>query len=160
MMNWYHSLASRERQFVSLGFLFVVFAGLYVFAYEPLDKALNESRTKLALKQGAWSKMVRITDEYKTLGSTNKRPVSDDKRSLLSIIDKSGASVGIKSSIKRLTPEGDKKVRVRVEDVAFDQLMKWLVTNSTRNSIHAELFMARKENQNGKVNATILFAKE
>jgi type II secretory pathway component PulM len=51
-------------------------------------------------------------------------------------------------------------VRVLVEDIAFDKLAAWLAANSTKNSIHAELFLVRHTEKEGVVNATLLFNKD
>lgn len=159
-MDWFRSLAPRERQFVSLGAFFVLLSIIYLFIYEPLETALEEDKTRLALRQAEWSQLVTITDEYKRLGGGEQAKIARDKRSLLAIIDQGGSAAGIKSSIKRLTPEGVNKVRVRVEDVVFDKLLQWLVTNSTKHAINAELFLVRKTDQAGRVNATLLFASK
>ncbi len=159
MMEWYRALSSKDQRILSLGLLFVVVASFYTFAYEPLEAAVEQNKMKLELKRSELAELKSISREYKALGTTPERASKNDKRSLLAIIDKSGTAVGIRSSIKRLTPEGDSKVRVRVENVAFDQLIKWLVTNSAKHSIHAELFMARQTEQVGRVNATVLLAR-
>jgi general secretion pathway protein M len=160
MIEWFHNLALRERQFVSIGAVFVLLSLVYLFVFEPLANGLEESRIYLDQKQSDWEKLENISNEYKRLGATKNTFVAKDNRSLLAVIDQSGSKVGIKSSIKRLTPEGENKVRVRVEDVAFDSLLEWLVANSTKHSIHAELFIARKTDGKGKVNATLLFEKD
>ena len=160
MNGWYRNLALRERQFVLLGAIIILLTFAYAFIYEPLEVALEESKTRLGLKQSEWAQLVRISDEYKKIGLAKNTASAKDNRSLLAVIDQTGSAVGVKPSIKRLTPEGKNKVRVRVEDVAFDRLTKWLVTNSTKNSIHAELFLARKAGASGKVNATLLFTRD
>lgn len=159
MIEWYQNLAPRERRFVLLGALFVGVLLVYAFLYQPLETTLQENKTKLAQSRSEWTQLVRITDEYKALGTPNNAVSSDDNRSLLAIIDQSGAAIGVKSSIKRLTPEGAHKVRVQVEDVEFDKLLKWLVVNSTKHSVHAELFLVRQTERKGRVDATLLFSR-
>ncbi len=158
-MEWYRTLSQKDRQVLHIGLLFTLLAGLYVFVYEPLELALSENEMRLALKQSEWSQLQRISQEYKALGDTKYPAKSGSNQSLLAVIDKSSAAAGVKSSIKRLTPEGEHKVRVRIEDVAFDQLIKWLITNSTVHAINAELFVTRKTEKQGRANAMILFAK-
>ncbi len=160
MNEWYRNLALRERQFVLLGAVFILLVCVYAFIYEPLEVAMEDSKTRLGLKQSEWTQLVQISDEYKKLGVTKNTASAKDKRSLLAVIDQGSSAVGIKSSIKRITPEGKSKVRVRIEEVAFDRLTKWLVTNSTKHAIRAELFLARQTDTSGKVNATILFTRD
>ncbi len=102
--------------------------------------------------------LVDISRKYKRLRPSAGKSTTKDNRSLLAIIDQSSSVVGIKSSIKRLTPEGKNKVRVRVEDVAFDKLVEWLVTNANNNLIHAELFLVRPTDKKGVVNTTLLLS--
>ncbi len=160
MTEWYRNLSLRERRFVSLGILFVVLLMTYAFIYLPLEDALEANKTNLEKKQSEWTQLVRIASEYKKLGAATDIPVSNDNQSLLALIDQSGSVVGIKSSIKTLTPEGEHKVRVRVEDVPFDKLVEWLVVNSAKHLIHAELLIARRTEKSGMVDATLLFVRD
>lgn len=158
-MGWYQNLASRERQFILSGAAIAALLLCYVLVYEPLADGLKQNRETLELKREELKRLIDISHKYKQLGPADSKATRKDSRSLLAIIDQSGAEIGIKSSIKRLTPEGDNKVRVSVDDVAFDKLIEWLVRNSARNLIHAEIFLVRESDQKGMVNATLLFSK-
>jgi len=63
MMEWYRNLSLREQQIVAFGVLFIVFASLYVFVYEPLETALGQDKTRLALKKSEWVQLNRIAKE-------------------------------------------------------------------------------------------------
>lgn len=160
MMEWFQNLALRERQFILFGTAIVVLLLSYVLVYEPLEDGLKESQVTLGQKRAEHMRLVDISHKYKQLRPLGGKSTSNDNRSLLAIIDQSSSVIGIKASIKRLTPEGKNKVRVRVEDVAFDKLVEWLVTNATKNLIHAELFLVRPTDKKGMVNATLLLSKQ
>ncbi len=160
MNEWHQNLALREKRFVLAGAVTLVIIMLYTLVYEPMMVGLDEQTTSLDMRKSELERLAKISGEYKALGvSGNKRSVKD-KRSILAVIDQTSSAVGIKKSIKRITPEGKNKVRVRVEDVAFDNLLEWLVINSTKHKIRAELFLARKTDIKGKGNATLLFSRE
>lgn len=160
MIEWYQNLAERERRFILVGAATVTLLLMYVLAYEPLEYGLNKSQMTLDRKRLEFNKLTDISHKYKQLRPLNKLSTAKDDRSLLAIIDQSSSVVGIKSAIKRLTPEGDGKVRVRVEDVAFDKMIEWLVTNASKNSIHAELLLVRRTDKKGIVNATLLLSRK
>jgi len=67
MMDWYRHLTSKDRQVLFFGLLFVISAALYAFAYEPLETALEQNKTRLALSRAQWSQLQQITQEYETL---------------------------------------------------------------------------------------------
>ncbi len=160
MNEWYQNLALREKRFVLAGAVTLVIIMVYTLVYEPMMTGLEEQATSLDMRKSALERLAKISREYKALGvSGNKRSVKD-KRSILAVIDQTSSAVGIKKSIKRLTPEGENKVRVRVEDVAFDNLLEWLAINSTKHKIRAEIFLVRKTEIKGKGNATLLFSRE
>ncbi len=160
MNDWYQNISMEERQYLWLGSLFAVLLLLYLFMYRPLEAILEESVETLSSKQLELTELINITNEYKILGTPQNANAPKDNRSLLAIIDQSGSAIGIKTSIKRLTPEGNNKVRVRIEDVEFDKLIEWLVINSTKHLIHAELFLVKKGEQTGRVNATLLLIRD
>jgi general secretion pathway protein M len=160
MIEWYKNLAQREQQFLSFGAAIVVLLFSYLLIYEPMQNGIIDSQKSLDQKQTDFRRLVEISNQYKKLSSTvSKTSSKKGNKSLLAVIDQSGSVAGIKSSIKRLTPEGKNKVRVRVENVSFDKLVKWLVTNSTKNLIHAELFLVRLTDKKGVVNATLLLSQ-
>jgi general secretion pathway protein M len=159
MTEWYQNITLEERQFVWLGALCVILLLLYLFLVRPLEAILGEGMETLRLKQSEFTQLSRIASEYTVLGAAKNSNEPKDNRSLLAIIDNSGSDIGIKSSIKRLTPEGENKVRVRIEDVEFDKLIKWLAVNSRKHFIHAELFLVKKNDKKGRVNATLLLAR-
>lgn len=160
MTEWYQNLALRERQFILFGAAVVALLFSYIVIYEPLQTGLKNSQMSLDQKHSDFKRLVGISNKYKKLGPAIRRSSTNkNNRSLLAIIDQSSSVIGIKSSIKRLTPEGKNKVRVRVEDVAFDKLVEWIVSNSSKNSIHTELFLVRQTDKNGVVNATLLLSQ-
>ncbi len=159
MIEWFQNLALRERQFLLFGAAVVVLLVSYVLVYEPLENGLKESQVTLDQKRAEYIRLVDISRKYKQLRPLGGKSTTKENRSLLAIIDQSSSVIGIKTSIKRLTPEGKNKVRVRVEDVAFDKLVEWLVTNANKNLMHAELFLVRPTDKNGVVNATLLLSK-
>lgn len=160
MIEWYKNLAVRERRFILIGAAIVALLLIYVLAYEPLESGLNQSQMTLDRKRLEFNKLINISQKYKQLRPLKNRSAAKDDRSLLAIIDQNSSVAGIKSAIKRLTPEGDSKVRVRVEDVAFDKMIEWLVTNASKNSIHAELLLVRRTEKKGIINATLLLSRK
>jgi general secretion pathway protein M len=159
MKEWFHSLAARERHAVLIGAVVVTLLLGYLLIYEPLEIGLTESQVALERKKDELKQLSDISQKYKMLGPAKITAKSNGGKSLLATIDQSSSDVGIKSAIKRLTPEGESKVRVRVESVSFDKLVEWLVINSSENLIHAELFMVRQTEKKGVVNATLLLSR-
>ena len=97
----------------------------------------------------------KIIAEYKAIGPVLNRK-DKSKASILSIIDQTSSRLGLKASMKRLTPDGKDKVRIRMEQAGFDKVMSWLAMLSKEHQINTEALSLRpNEDDQGVVSGNL-----
>ncbi|MGB5062970.1 MAG: type II secretion system protein GspM, partial [Candidatus Competibacter sp.] len=47
-------------------------------------------------------------------------------RSLLTLVDQTARTAGLKTALKRVTPQGEDKLSAQLDAVEFDKLIPWL----------------------------------
>ncbi|MDJ0814093.1 MAG: type II secretion system protein GspM [Woeseiaceae bacterium] len=125
MRDWFDSLAPRERLFVSVGAVAVVFALLYAFIWAPLDtghKALRASVTdwerSLAELRPLRGSAAAVTNVAPRSSGSQQTPVV--------IVDQTLRARGLDRALRRSQPTTSNGIRVEFENVAFDDLVLWL----------------------------------
>ncbi len=159
MRRWFYSLDDRERTVVSLGLLSLLLITIYLFIIEPTGKAVEQLNHRLIARDAEYKQLQQIAQEYKSLDQADNKTVPKLDRSLLSLIDQSSQEAGIKQAIKRLTPEGDKKVRVHFEGAEFNRVIGWLVTNYQQQGVSVSGLTVRKTDEPGMISGTVMLVR-
>ncbi len=152
LKEWLAQLAPRERWMVLLCAVVVGFAVLYGGIWQPLVKAQKQREEALA---SARSVAGRI-EELAVLSQANAgrgMPVNRTA-SILGVVDQ-GARGTLGKQPTRIQPEGDREVKVWVEDVSFDSLLRWLQELELRYGIHAQTAEIEKQSAPGVVSAQL-----
>ena len=76
-------------------------------------------------------------------------------QSLLSIVDQSRRASSLTKPPSRLQPEGDGIVRIWLEDVPFDALLRWLADLQLRYGVRVDSADIERESAPGLVNARV-----
>lgn len=156
MKDWFDGLAGRERRALIIGALAVGAAVLYALVLDPLDQALSRVRVQAEAAQGqnewmrsaaAQAGALRIT-----AGAAMRKPGSE---SLLSIIDRSTRTAGLKASVKRVSPDGDSKAHLSLEHAPFDALLAWLVGLARDDGVSVSAITIDRGRQPGLADATL-----
>lgn len=159
MRAWWMTLQPREQRALSLGVLAIIFAVGYLFLYEPLSLAREQAGNRVQSQQALLSHLQQVAKEVAMLkGQGDKVPSTRGKRSVLSAVDQSSRSSGIKPSIKRLTPEGNDRVRLWLEKVEFDRLMSWLAGVNLSDGLVVDDINITSEDEAGlvRLNLTLM----
>lgn len=128
------ALAPRERVLVLSASVFVALTLLYLLAWEPLVSA-HAQRVE-ALDRARLLSM-RIEEVAARLQGAGPGRSVDRNTSLLAAVDQTSRSPTLGKAPSRLQPEGDREVKIWIEDVAFDNLLRWLQELDTRYGISA-----------------------
>lgn len=150
---WWAGLAPRERQIVGAGSALLAVTFLYLAVWEPLsglrvrrEEALVEARTlAVRLEQMA-------ADAQRNRGGG---AVSGADQSLALVVDQSVKSSRLGKAPSRLEPEGDATVRVWLEDVPFDAVLRWLNDLQTRYGVRVDNADIERESAAGLVNVRL-----
>jgi len=155
-MLWWQSLQSREKLLVAIAG-FSLFAFLYwVALWRPLTSAVVDTRERLTRAQAQTIWMESAAVEAQRLKAV--KPVSrpgGSNASLLALAEQTARSKALGKSFRRGEPVGDNRVRIWMENVAFDGLLLWLEELDRAYAVQVEAADIDQIGTPGLVNARI-----
>ena len=150
---WFYQLQTRERQLVMAGLIvFGVFLP-YLFIWSPLvDRAeLLEQQMSKQVKQLQWMKSA--TQEIRQLqGNTSIK----NSGSLLSQVERTANQSKLRKSIRKIQPEGDRGVRIWMDNAGFDDVLIWLERLQKQHGIEVADFSVERQPESGRANIRLL----
>jgi general secretion pathway protein M len=159
MKAWWQSLQPRERGLLlvggSLSLLFLAWLLLWrplAAERERLQGSLPELEMRVAEARGHAAAILAA----RAAGQAS--PAFSGGRSLMSLIDASAREMGLASGLKRLQPDGDRRVRVEFEGVSFDLLASW-VERQVAQGVEIREWSADRALAPGLVNARLTLEK-
>ena len=154
MTKWLANLQTRERRTLIFGAVSLVAIVGYLFVFEPFmeerEQLINRVQTQRALRAYMEQAALEAKSLRANAGGANKKSGAQ-RGTLLAVVSKTSRSGGIKESMKRITPEGNKKARLWFENVSFDKMIAWLTTINRSNGIKAENINITAEDTPGSV---------
>lgn len=104
----------------------VLIVGL-ILIWRPLAQSAETLRQSVQEQRSVLEWMRASSGEVDALRKhTANRSDRLDGQSLIGAIDSSAKELGLAQGIKQMDPQDDNSVRVWVEGIAFDELLKWL----------------------------------
>lgn len=159
MKNWWLTLQPREQRALTVGALAIILALGYMLLYEPLLQARDQADNRVLSQRALLGHLQQVSKEVAVLkGQGANVPSMRGKRSVLSAVDQTSRSSGIKAAIKRLTPEGNDRVRIWLEKVDFDRVARWLVSLNQSDGLVVDNINISSEDEPGlvRLNLTLL----
>ena len=154
LQEWFDKLAVRERWLVLAAAGFAIFALVYAAGLQPLYAA--RSRAALAVEQQR-SLLNDIEQVARRFGPQNSSgPAMPSGESLVVLIDRSTRERGLGTYLKRNQPEGTSGVRLRLENVPFDDLTGWLATVQSTQGLAAVSASFDPSGEPGRVNSNLV----
>lgn len=152
--EWFNALAPRERWLTGAGGITAVFTLSYLLVWDPLVSAHSSREEALNNARALAQRLEQVgADAQRNRGGGGgaiNRSVS-----LLSAVDQAAKSGSLGKAPSRLQAEGDKEVKVWIEDVSFDGLLRWIMELQTRQGIVVQTADIEKESAPGLVNARL-----
>ena len=148
---WWSGLADRERRFLSAGAAAAAVLLLYAGVWDPLSRA--KARREADLRDAR-----ALAIQLETLAAQAPRAtgaVTGLDQSLLNVVDQSRRSSAITKPPSRIQPEGDNTVRLWLEDVPFEGLVRWLGDLQTRYGVRVDTAEIERESAPGLVNVRL-----
>ncbi len=127
LSEYWRSLSNREQLTLGLGGIIVVAILFYVIVWEPWHKELNRLRAQVPQKIEtlAWMKQ-----QLKVVQALRKqRPGgggAGQAMPLLTVIEQTANQATIRKSIKRMQPAENNSVQVWLDELYFDNWLKWI----------------------------------
>ena len=156
LQNRFDALAPRERLLVAVAAVVVLITLLYLLIWEPLVKA-HTGRAESLDAARALAARIETAAVLSQRGATGGGV--DRVTSLLAAVDQTSRSPVLGKAPSRLQPEGDREVKVWIEDVAFDNLLRWLAELETRYGIGASSAEIERGAASGTVSARLTLVR-
>jgi len=148
---WWSGLAERERRVLGGGGVILALVIAYLGVWEPLAGARHRQQVNLAA-----ARALAVQIEALAASAPRGTPaLSGTGQSLLAIVDQSSKSSAMAKPPSRLQPEGDNAVRIWLEDVPFDALLRWLGELQSRYGVRVDNADIQRESGPGLVNARL-----
>jgi type II secretory pathway component PulM len=151
MKNWWAGISLRERIIVLIAAIAVTYMVLDLIIIQPLlseleqiDKEVVQASDDLSWMQQAVSKLPQ--EAVKT-----SRPLQG---SIATYVDGQISRSGLKKNLQQMTPIQKHSVRVRLEDVDFNQLLRFLL--ALEAPIVVDEIRILPQSEAGTVNASLI----
>ena len=134
---------------IALGLILPYFA-----IWLPLQDNVMALQKQVQEQQAVKRWMNQALAEVKQLGGGSGAAVkSRDGRSLMAVVDQTAKRSGLGTGLKRLEPEGQAAVKVWLEQVAFDDMLRWLISLEQKNGLAVATITIDRQDAEGRVNA-------
>jgi general secretion pathway protein M len=154
LQEWFRSLAPRERLLVSVGSVVVAITILYLCIWEPLSKAHSKREQDLAASQGLAQRLEAIAVVVQKSQSSGGAVINTGA-SLLSTVDQVSKAGTLGKPLTRIQPEGDHEVKVWIDGVSFEALVRWISELEGRYGISVQTADLDRDTLPGQVNARL-----
>jgi len=123
LIRW-RELMPRERLLIAGGGVLLLVVIVYAALWLPLRHDLARMRASVPLERGQLDLMRQQAQLVQRLRSSRTRGASSGN--LLTLVEQTSVSQGLKQAITRLEQDGSNGVRVSLDEVDFNALLSWL----------------------------------
>lgn len=134
MRDWWEQRDTREQIILVAAGLVLTALLYFLLVWEPLYKSLHQERAKISEARSLATWLVEIQPEVQA-NSSKLRSATSANRSMLSVVDGAARSSGLSPKVKRIQPDGEKNVRVWIEDAPLDDVLRWIQTLHDQHGI-------------------------
>lgn len=155
----FNSLQPRERVIIIAGAILVLVVAIYVLALAPLYSAVGAQAKRVAQKEGDLAWMRSVAGEVAVLSAAAPTRPGPSNESMVVLIDRAARECGLGSSLTGQTPNGERGIRVRLENAEFDKLMVCLGQLQQVHSVDVESATIDRTAKPGLVNANLVLTR-
>lgn len=160
LRNWLAGLEPRERGTLVIGAGVLAAGMIYVLAVDPILSHLENQERRVAARRADAAWMRQAAAELMMLRST-VAPSASSGDSLLALADRTAKEAGLGPGMRRVMQESQQAegVRLRFEDVPFDELVRWLGILHADYGVAVTSITVERSSAEGLVNASILLER-
>ena len=155
---WWGTLAEREQRVLAAGAAILALVVLYLGAWEPLAQTQRDRVRALEDARALATLLETLAVEVQRSRGAGGAGTAGAGQSLLAVIDQSRRASSVAKQ-PRLQVDGDNAVRVWLEDVPFDALLRWLGDLQTRYGVRVDTADIERESGPGLVNARVTLVR-
>ncbi len=156
MKGWLATLNPRERLMVIGGaslLLLALLVGSWLSFVSDVERMREVVSGQRAVSQWMESAALEATQLRK--GGGGKPRVVSGGASLLLLVDQTAKRSGLGSAVKRVEPDGSDRVRIRLERVNFDMMMRWLEGLQSKNAVSVDSITVDQHQDSGMANVRL-----
>lgn len=150
--EWFLALAPRERWMVAVGGIVTTLILFFLLVWEPIVLAHERRAQALGEARALAQRLEQVAADSR--GGAPRAAVNRSQ-SLLAAVDTAGKSPTLGKAPSRLQPEGEAEVKVWLEGVNFDALVRWLAELESRHGIVVQDADIEKDSAPGMVSARL-----
>ena len=154
LRNAWNSLQSRERLIVGVGALILLALLGYSTVWAPVQRDLPNLRIDVP-KQRTQLALMRVQAQQ-VAQLRSGAPAKIAPGNLLTKLEQSAQSRGLRENITRMEPDETNSVRLSLDSVDFNALLRWLKELQIQNGIRPETAIITAQSDPGLVNARLL----
>ena len=156
MSQFWINLQPRERLVLVAGTAIVLLLLVYLLIWGPINSEVTRLEKSVAEQQQLLVWMDSAAKEVERLRKSQSVATGRSGQSLLAVVDRTAKAQGLGQQLKRVQPDGERRVRIWLEDVSFDMLVKWLTQLSAKQALHPEGVVIDRADNPGVVNARLV----
>lgn len=149
------ALQMRERWMLGLGAAALLLTVLYLAIWEPLVQARVQRAAALESSRSVAVRLEQAAQQLRASAGNNPAASAGRNLSLLAAIDQASKQGTLGKSPARMQPEGDREVRVWLEDVSFDALVRWIAELQQRYGVSVQTLDVEPQSTPGQVNVRL-----
>ncbi len=147
--EYWASLETRERTVLLWGTVVVAFILFYALLWQPWQNALNfmENSVQSMRENSVWMQQ-RAQDMKFGNSAVSRQPRRGAEQSLLSVIEQTANQADVNGAIQQIVPNQENgEVRVVLEDVDFNQWVRWIDNLYKNYSVNITQINAEKDDE-------------
>jgi len=154
--QWFHSLPSKEQWMVGATGLFIIITLFYLTVWEPIHINLKIEQQKQQSQKELLLWMQQAEAKVRVLRASGNQSNNRQKNLPATlVIEQTINNAGLKPSVTKIESSGKNSARVILKNAPFNQILVWLNTLATHNSIQANSANIERADKPGRVNARI-----
>lgn len=150
---WYLSLEQREQRILAVGAVFVFATVLYLALLAPYFNSRHRLQDDILQRQTEIAWMGPAASQLQALRGQQPSGIPANQ-SLLAVVTRGASDAGFSQVMKQAQTGNDGSVRVQMQGVGFDNLIRWLGTLRRQYGISVRDLTAQKTATAGNVDTT------
>jgi len=152
---WWAARQARERQILIAGAVAVLIAIFYGAIWAPIARAERNAQAALLRNREVANRLETIAVEVQ---QSHGAAAGFINVPLLTAVDQASKRPELGKEPSRIQPEGDKEVKIWIDDVPFDQLITWMQILQQQYGISVASAELEKKGE-GLVNARLSLSR-
>jgi general secretion pathway protein M len=155
----FEALQPREQLLVAVGGLVAALGLVYLLLWQPFALMRARHAAELDSARSMAARIELIGAQAQQSHPAGAGLVVGHDVSLLAAVDQASKDGVLGKPLSRVNPDGDNQVRVWVEDVQFDAVVRWMDDLQNRYGVHVDNVAVERRPTAGTVNARMALVR-